>query len=128
VDTLKYQSNLTPLSKSSYTDELMTVKFRYKAPDGDVSRLIEHPVKDDQISIASTSDNFRFAAAVTEFGLLLRDSEFKGTADFSNVLSLSGNARGTDKEGYRTEFIKLVQSAQTIAKNKSGKKEEVASQ
>jgi Ca-activated chloride channel family protein len=46
VDTLKYQSNLTPLSKSSYTDEILTVKFRYKAPDGEVSKLIEHPVKD----------------------------------------------------------------------------------
>ena len=48
----------------------MTVKFRYKAPDGDVSKLIEHPVKDKQIPIAKTSDNFRFAASVAEFGML----------------------------------------------------------
>ncbi len=68
---------IKPLSKSSHTDEIMTVKFRYKAPDGDVSKLIEHPLKDDQLSIAKTSDNFRFAASVAEFGMLLRNSEFK---------------------------------------------------
>jgi len=126
VDTLKYQSNIVPLSRSSYTDELMTVKFRYKSPDGDVSKLIEHPVKDDAILIAHTSQNFRFAAAVTEFGLLLRNSEFKGTASYDEVLSLGARAMGSDTEGYRTEFITLVKSAQSLAKDKSGKKEEIA--
>src|SRR5262249_10994505 len=87
VDSLKYQSNYVPLSKSSHTDEIMTVKFRYKAPDEDVSKLIEHPVIDQEISIAKTTDNFRFASAVAEFGMLLRNSEFKSASSFVDVLT-----------------------------------------
>ncbi len=122
VDSLKYQSKITPFSKSSYSDELMTVKFRYKAPDGDVSRLIEHPVRDDRTAIAATSDNFRFAAAVAEFGMLLRDSEYKSAASFENVLSLARKAKGSDEEGYRSEFLRLVESAQLLVKTKPGSK------
>ncbi len=118
VDPLKYQNNVVPLSKSSHSDEMMTVKFRYKAPDGDVSKLIEHPVLDEQIPVAKTSDNFRFAASVAEFGMLLRNSEFKSNASFSNVLALAKKAKGNDEEGYRSEFIRLVQSAEPLAKEK----------
>ncbi len=128
VDTLKYQGNVQPLSKTSYTDEIMTVKFRYKAPDGEVSKLIEHPVKDNQIAIAKTSENFRFAAAVAEFGMLLRNSEFKSAASFDNVIALARKAKGTDEEGYRSEFIKLAESAQMLAKAKpETKKEDISS-
>jgi len=118
VDTLKYQNRVQPLSKTSYTDEIMTVKFRYKAPEGDVSKLIEHPVKDNQIAIASTSENFRFAAAVAQFGMLLRNSEFKSAASFDNVIALARKAKGTDEEGYRSEFIKLAENAQLLARAK----------
>ncbi|HEX4877874.1 MAG TPA: von Willebrand factor type A domain-containing protein [Chitinophagaceae bacterium] len=118
VDSLKYQKNTTPLSASSQTDEILTVKFRYKAPDADVSKLIEHPVLDKQLAIAKTSDNFRFAAAVAQFGLLLRNSEFKSAASFDNVLSLARKAKGYDEEGYRSEFVRLVESAQLLAKAK----------
>lgn len=118
VDSLKYQSNIVPMSKSSHSDEMMTVKFRYKAPDGEVSKLIEHPVMDEQISIGKTSDNFRFAASVAEFGLLLRNSEFKSASSFSNVLSLARKAKGNDEEGYRSEFIRLVQNAESLTKEK----------
>ena len=116
VDSLKYQKNVVPLSKSAQTDEILTVKFRYKAPDGDVSKLIEHPVKDKQISIARTSDNFRFAASVAQFGMLLRNSEFKSDASYADVLNLARKAKGNDDEGYRSEFIRLVESAQLLAK------------
>ncbi len=116
VDSLKYQKNVVPLSKSSQTDEILTVKFRYKAPDGDVSKLIEHPVKDKQISIAKTSDNFRFAASVAQFGMLLRNSEFRSNASYSDVLNLARKAKGNDEEGYRSEFIRLAESAQLLAK------------
>jgi len=116
VDPLKYQSNVTPLSKSSQVNEMMTVKFRYKAPDGDVSKLIEHPVLDKQITIAKTSDNFRFAASVAEFGMLLRNSEFKSDANYADVLALARKAKGNDEEGYRSEFIRLVESAKLIAR------------
>lgn len=122
VDTLKYQSNVQPFSKSSHNNEIMTVKFRYKAPDADVSKLIEHPVMDQQMSLAKTSDNFRFAASVAQFGLLLRNSEFKSGASYSDVLGLARKAKGTDEEGYRAEFIKLVESAQLLAKHMPEKK------
>ncbi len=117
VDSLKYQKNIVPWSKSSHSEEIMTVKFRYKAPDEEISKLIEHPVMDDKISITKTSDNFRFAASVAEFGMLLRNSEFKSVASFDDVLRLSHKARGNDEEGYRSEFVRLVETAQTLTKN-----------
>ena len=116
VDSLKYQKNIVPLSKSSQTDEILTVKFRYKQPDGNVSKLIEHPVKDNQIAIANTSDNFRFAASVAQFGMLLRNSEFKSASSYADVLNLARKAKGSDEEGYRSEFIHLVENAQMLAK------------
>jgi Ca-activated chloride channel family protein len=122
VDSLKYQPNIQALSKTNYNEEIMTVKFRYKAPDGDVSKLMEHPVKDNQISIASTSSNFRFAAAVAEFGMLLRNSEYKSAASFNNVVNMARKAKGTDEEGYRAEFIRLAESAQMLAGTKKDPK------
>lgn len=125
VDPLKYQKNEAPFSKSHQTDEIMTVKFRYKAPDGDVSKLIEHPLKDDELSIGKASDNFRFAASVAEFGMLLRNSEFKAAASFDNIIKMARKAKGSDEEGYRAEFIRLVESAQMLAKgNKTEPAEE----
>ncbi len=118
VDSLKYQKNIVPLSKTSYNDEIMTVKFRYKTPDGDVSKLIEHPVLDKQIAIVKTSDNFRFASSVAQFGMLLRNSAFKSASSFENVLGLARKAKGNDEEGYRSEFVRLVESAQMLAKGK----------
>lgn len=120
TDTLKYQNNITPLSNSALSDEIMTVKFRYKAPDGDVSKLMEHPVRDNQLAITKTSENFRFAAAVAQFGMLLRNSEYKSAASFENVISLARKSKGTDEEGYRTEFIRMVENAQSLAKAKPG--------
>ena len=119
VDPLKYSKEVAPLSKTSQTDEILTVKFRYKAPDGDVSKLIEHPVKDNQLAIAKTSDNFRFAASVAQFGMLLRNSEFKSNASYNDVLFLARKSKGNDEEGYRSEFVRLVESAQLLAKGKS---------
>lgn len=118
VDSLKYQKNTAPLISSSQTEEILTVKFRYKAPDGDVSKLIEHPVLDKQVALTKTSDNFRFAAAVAQFGLLLRESEYKSTASYDNVLNLARKAKGYDEEGYRSEFVRLVESARLLAKGK----------
>ncbi len=127
VDSLRYQENISPLSKSPHTDEILTVKFRYKAPDGEISKLIEHPVKDNHVAIAKTSENFRFAASVAQFGMLLRDSEFKSGASFDNVLSLARKAKGPDDEGYRAEFVRLVVSAQMRAKGKAEPKDDADS-
>lgn len=127
VDPLKYQSDKKQKLRSSDTDEILTVKFRYKAPDADVSKLIEHPVLDKQIPIARTSDNFRFAASVAEFGMLLRQSEYKSDASFSSVIKMAKNAKGNDEEGYRSEFIRLAENAKLLAKdNKDNEDDKVA--
>jgi Ca-activated chloride channel homolog len=115
VDPLKYQA--TKKVTSTNTNEWMTIKLRYKQPQGDVSKLIVHPVNDEGIQWGSTSNNFRFSAAVASFGMLLRNSEYKQQASFSQVVSLAKSAKGNDPEGYRGEFIRLVQSASSMAKN-----------
>jgi Ca-activated chloride channel family protein len=96
----------------------MNVKFRYKKPDGETSKLIEHPLIDKTVSLAATSNNFRFAAAVAQFGMLLTDSEFKQQSSFDKAWQLASNSLGNDDEGYRSEFLKLLKSAQTLQKSK----------
>lgn len=109
VDALKYQkTSIDPKAKRS--EEMLTMKLRYKEPDGEASRLITTTVSSQAIPAAQTSDNFRFSAAVAACGMLLRDSEFKGNASFPMVLELAKNARGKDEEGYRIEFVNLVKS------------------
>lgn len=124
VDPLKYQSN--PAVVNSTSNEMMTIKFRYKKPDENRSRLIEHPVIDKHVALSSTSANFRFAAAVASFGMLLRNSEFKQQCSYDQAWKLAKDALENDAEGYRSEFLKLVKNAQSIA-SKDGKKEEVIS-
>jgi Ca-activated chloride channel family protein len=115
VDSLKYQQKETALSKTSFNDEIMTIKFRYKEPGGSVSKLIEHPVKDFAVNIESASANFSFAAAVAEFGMLLRNSEFKSASNYGQVLRIAKNSLSNDKEGYRAEFISLVGKANSLS-------------
>lgn len=110
---LKYQTlELSEIAKKS--NELVTLKLRYKKPDGFKSLLIEEIVYDKNIPAGQTSDNFRFSASIAQFGMLLRDSEFKGNSSYDKVLSLANAAKGNDKEGYRQEFIKLVQTAKYL--------------
>jgi len=105
---LKYQqSDILP--EASTTNELATIKFRYKRPDGDKSILIEKTIAHAVIPIAQTSDNFRFSAAVAGFGMILRNSEYKGCMDNGTVLSLARASKGKDWDGYRAEFIRLVE-------------------
>ena len=95
----------------------MTVKLRYKKPKSEKSQLITRVLKDDPVKLEKTSNDFRFSAAVAEFGMLLRDSEFKGDASYSEVLELAVAAKGSDTEGYRAEFIQLVKSASLLSTN-----------
>ena len=118
VDELKYQPVKTATVAASGGDELMTIKLRYKKPDGDVSKLIVHPVTDSHIGLSNTTDNFRFSAAVASFGMLLRNSEFKQNASFQQVISMAKSAKGTDVNGYRQEFINLVQAAGSLTVKK----------
>lgn len=113
ADELKYQE--TKLSEeAAQTDELMTVKFRYKPPDSQESMLITHPVSAEALALDQTSDNFRFSAAVAEFGLLLRDSKFKADAAYAHVLELATAAKGQDEEGYRAEFLQMVETVKLL--------------
>ncbi len=111
VDPLKYQNSET---NTAFNDEMLTVKFRYKAPDGDKSKLIERTLPNKVMDADKLSDNFNFSAAVAEFGMLLRDSEYKGTATFDHCLNLAAKAKGKDKNGYRAEFLRLVDAAKVV--------------
>ncbi len=121
TDTLKYQVP-EKFSNSTFGREMMTLKMRYKQPDDSTSKLMEVAVMDQQTALQFTSANFRFAAAVAGFGMLLRNSSFKQQASYKEVMSMAGNAIGTDKEGYRKEFLQLVQSANTIVKKADRKR------
>ncbi|MCG2816182.1 MAG: von Willebrand factor type A domain-containing protein [Candidatus Aminicenantes bacterium] len=113
VDELKYQE--TKISPEAFkTKELLTIKLRYKAPDGDTSKLIVQPLVDKYIVLSKTSLNFRFSAAVAAWGMILRDSEFKGQANLKDVLRWAREARGDDSFGYRAEFINLVELCSLI--------------
>ena len=116
IDPLKYQQN-KKLVQGSYGNELMTVKLRYKQPNGHKSQLITATIKNNDQSAMESSDNFRWAAAVAEFGMLLRDSEFKGESSYLQVATLANSAKGDDVNGYRDEFLRLVQSGGWLAKN-----------
>jgi Ca-activated chloride channel family protein len=96
------------------SDEIMTVRFRYKEPNGDASKEIVHPVRDEKVAFSAASDDFRFAAAVVEFGLLLRDSQHKGDSDFTDVIENARGGKGDDSNGYRSEFISLVETARSL--------------
>jgi Ca-activated chloride channel family protein len=97
-------------------DEMLTVKFRYKAANGDKSRLIVKALSNE--SQDRTSDNFRFSAAVAGFGMLLRGSEHKGDLTYDQVMEMARGARGKDRNGYRAEFIRMVERAQLLASDR----------
>ncbi|MEO6287677.1 MAG: von Willebrand factor type A domain-containing protein [Dyadobacter sp.] len=112
TDALKYQQN--NVSGVGRTDEMLTIKIRYKNPDSEKSVLFDLPVKYSLKPMAACSDNLRFASSVAEFGLLLRNSEFKGTSTYSDVIARAKGAFGKDEEGYRSEFVRLVKTTQTL--------------
>jgi Ca-activated chloride channel family protein len=113
VDALKYQKP-APLRAAAEGNELFTIKLRYKRPDADRSALFSFPVRDGTKKLAETSETFRFSAAVAAFGMLLRGTEHKGQANFGLVESLAKDALGDDRQGYRAEFLGLVQKARQI--------------
>lgn len=122
IDPLKYQSERitdTQNRKSiNESEELMTVKLRYKKPDGNKSILYEIPVQGEVRKFNKTSDNFRFAAAVAEYGMILRNSEYLKQGNIEEVLTMARNARGSDTEGYRGEFIKIVNTSGSLLAEK----------
>jgi Ca-activated chloride channel family protein len=113
VDPLKYQKPKA-LTDASDSGEDLTVKLRYKAPDGEKSKLLEFPVKDNGAGLDKASTDFRFAAAAASFGMVLRDSPHKGDATLKSVRRLAKKGKGADPHGYRKEFLALVEKTREI--------------
>ena len=111
VDPLKYQRPAQPPQErtaAAASNELVTVKLRYKPPSEDVSRLITAVIDNRPVPLGA---NLGFASAVAEFGMLLRDSPNKAGASFDAVIARARQFRGEDAEGYRAEFIRLADLA-----------------
>jgi Ca-activated chloride channel family protein len=110
IDTLKYQKTNKKQNKSEYTgsNELLTIKLRYKDPNGNKSQKIELPIIDNKTD--NTSADFRFASAVAMFGQLLTDSEFKGNSTYEKIISIAKTALDNDEQGYRREFVRMVET------------------
>jgi Ca-activated chloride channel family protein len=114
VDELKY-SQPEQTTQGTDSGELLTVKLRYKEPDADVSKPLNVGVVDSRTSFRNASETFKFAAAVAEFGMLLRDSRYKGQSSYDGALELARASVGTDLRGYRAEFVHLVETARGLA-------------
>jgi Ca-activated chloride channel family protein len=110
VDPLKYQTPAPP-ARSASGDELVTVKLRYKAPDGETSRLLSATIRSQPGQMTA---NLGFASAVAEAGMLLRGSKHAGSADLKAAAARAAKFRGADPEGYRAEFVKLAQLASSL--------------
>ncbi len=115
VDPLKYQASVSDERREKdFSDEYLTIKLRYKDPAGNSSRLLEKPVRGRIKDMENASDNIRFAAAVSEFGMILRESEYRGNATLAGAALLARSARGEDEDGYRSELIRLINTAKDL--------------
>jgi len=112
IDDLKYQK----VTVNANTNEVATVKTRYKKPFSFRSIEYNKVIENNCIALNQSGENIRFSAAVAMFGMLLRNSEFKGNAQYANVIDLASSSKGNDEENYRAEFVQLVKSAELIYK------------
>lgn len=119
VDPLKYQTEAkNPIQKrlgESMHPDLLTVKLRYKQPNGSTSKKIEVPLIDSNTN--EVSDDFRFAAAVAMFGQVMKGSEYKGEGTFDKAIELAQSGYGNDSQGYRREFVRLMETAKGLTRN-----------
>jgi Ca-activated chloride channel family protein len=107
IDNLKYSER----KKTADSDELLTVKFRYKKPDGDKSKLIVTSLKAKKAPVMQQANaDFQFASAVALFGMKLKETEYAENLKTKKIIELAEAGRGSDKDGYRAEFIRLVKS------------------
>ena len=114
LDELRYQRTDERDSLRG-SPEMLFVKLRYKDPEGSRSRLLSHAVRDVDVVDATPSSDFTFAASVAAFGMVLRDSEYRGASDLTAVLRWARASVGPDLEGYRREFVRMVEEAQHLA-------------
>jgi Ca-activated chloride channel family protein len=112
VDPLKYGTNTTNPTHGS--GEMVTVKLRHKKPDGETSELTERSFTDNGAKFENAAPDLKFAAAVAEFGMLLRDSQYKGKGSLGAVLEWAQEGKGADRAGYRAGFIEMARKAQTL--------------
>ncbi|WP_125041208.1 vWA domain-containing protein [Bacteroides faecalis] len=112
VDDLKYQEKEKTIVKPTGSNELLTVKLRYKSPDKDKSKKMDLPFVDPKGN--NVSSDFKFASAVAMFGQLLRNSDFKGDATYDKVIDLAKQGLDNDEKGYRREFVRLVEAAKGL--------------
>jgi len=110
VDSLKYQSP-AGLTDAANRDESLTLKLRYKEPEGQTSKLVEYPVIDNEARFQDADHDARFAAAVANFGMQLRKSKFAGDWDLQDVIEVAKDAKGEDMSGLRAEFVEMVETA-----------------
>jgi len=115
ADELRYQRP-DPEGPGASGDELLTVKLRYKLPDSQPSRLLERRVSNSDTPLAAASHDFRFSAAVAEFGLLLTDSKHRYEASWESAIELANGALASDAHGYRDDFVELAQQAELLAR------------
>ena len=117
VDPLKYQSpNPSAVAKTepNGSPEMVTVKLRHKKPDGDTSELTERSFTDNGSKFENAAPDLKFAAAVAEFGMILRDSQYKGKGSFGAVIEWAQEGKGRDTAGYRAGFIEMARKAQSL--------------
>ncbi|OWK38712.1 Von Willebrand factor type A domain protein [Fimbriiglobus ruber] len=115
VDPLKYQQPTTAPTAVAATGEWLTAKMRYKHPEADTSRELVRAMPGDALGKSAPAD-FQFAAAVAEFGMLLRQSPYKGTSNYDHVLVAAEANAGTDPGKHRAEFTALVRQARRLTK------------
>ncbi len=113
-DELKYQET-TIKPGATQTDEVMTIKLRYKLPKLDESKLLVYTIEGKHIT-KTTSDNFRFSAAVAGLGMLLRKSQYASGYAWAEVVELADGSKGSDPHKYRAEFIELAKSCSLLSK------------
>ncbi|MEO8498415.1 MAG: YfbK domain-containing protein, partial [Planctomycetota bacterium] len=118
--SLKYQRTAVPaeppkeLTPAAKTGELLTLFLRYKQPDSNESTLSDYTVASVQRAFDDASSDFRFAAAVASFAMVLRNSEFHGNSSLADVEQIASSAIGNDPQGHRTEFLDMVRKASSL--------------
>ena len=112
TDGLRYQKQV----KEGFANELAFLKIRYKDPVVKDAKSVEEsiPIPFSLTDLTQTDDDYRFAASVAEWGMLLRNSKYKAKSSYKQVIDLAKNAIGKDEEGYRKEFIRLVELSEKI--------------
>lgn len=123
VDPLKYQK-IPEAKVLNGSSEMITIKFRYKNPDSNKSKMKSAVVNDTPLALKLTSNDFRFSSAVAELGMLLRGSDFKQQSNFKQLIARAKGALGEDRERYRSEFISMAENAELLSKGNTIAKDE----